>query len=177
MRALLVAIVLLPCLSAIGFTDDKKKPKEKDLDYPSGRVLVDTSLPALIPYQEEGGLMVIKAAIGDGDFAKAVLDTALPLSAMNPRLAEQQKLKPDAETEIQTLLGHAKCGQLKAQQLKLGTVTLADVPFVICDMMAHLSAEKKPDAPPIWLGASAISGMVLIIDPSRHSLPCMSPAH
>lgn len=172
MRSLLLAALLLLSLCAVGLTDDKKKPKEKekDVDYPSGRVLVDTSLPALIPYTDQGGLLVLKAAIGDGDISTAIVDTGLPLSALTPTLAEKQKLKPKADMEFHTLIGPAKGGQVDAQQIKLGTVTIVDVPFVVCDMFAHLSSEKKTDQPPIWLGASAFSGLVMSIDPSRQSI-------
>lgn len=169
-RVLSVLPTLCLGLACVGAHSQVKPAKDQPAPFAFGRVPDQSSLPATIPYQDFGGLLAIPAALGQGDFTTAILDTGLPLSLVAPELAAKLSLKSESKSEIETLLGKVHVDSLKTQQLRMGTVTMADVPFAVFDMLKHLSSKPEPNAPPIWIGASSLAAFVVTIDPAQHKV-------
>ncbi|MGC8666531.1 MAG: retroviral-like aspartic protease family protein [Chthonomonadales bacterium] len=135
-----------------------------------GRIAPETLLPATIPFTFSDGLIIVKAALGDGTEQRAAVATALPLCIVQPELAQTQSLKVFGSRDVPTLYGPLAVQDAGKQRLTLFQVVANDVPCGVCDLYAGLSSKKSVGKPMIWLGYSFWGAAQITIDPAQHQL-------
>jgi hypothetical protein len=140
-----------------------------------GQIALGSLLPASLPYRLNQGMIQVKIAIADGIPQDAVIATGLPLTVVSPALAVKQSLKAGAVIDLPTLLGPVKAASLPSQSLHLGRLLLSGVPLAVFDLSAHLSSKGLKEPPSIWLGTSALGGVVATIDPERQVVVLAAP--
>lgn len=143
-----------------------------------GQVVLLSSLPATVPFEDWNGLIVVKANLGEGAPMSAALHTGLPLCVIGPELAAKQFVRTEGVRDVPTLYGSLRASGAAPQSLRIGTLILKDVPCAVGDLFGHLSGQKRADAPPLWLGASALAAAVVTIDPRKQEVifrPANSP--
>ena len=140
-----------------------------------GQIALGSLLPASVPYKINQGMIQIKVAISDGIPQDAVLATALPLTVVSPALAVKQSLKTTNPLDLATFLGSVKAIGLASQSVHVGRLLLSGVPLVQFDLGTHLSKKGLAEGPSVWLGTSALGGIVTTIDPERQNIILSPP--
>lgn len=144
----------------------------------AGPRLVSTAvLPTSIGFRFWQGLVVLRAYVGDGQPTDAVLDTGLPLCIVNPDFAAKRSLGTEGVRDMNILDRSVKIAGAKPQGLRLEAASLTGVSFGVFNVMEYLSSRPVPDAPPVWLGNSALTGLVVTVDPRTQKVTIEQPGY
>ena len=141
-----------------------------------GQVALGSLLPATVPYTLSGGLIVIKASIGEGPQYNAALATSLPICIATPPLVSSQTLKANGTKDLPTIAGPVTAANLDPLVIHMGRLVLSGVPFGACDLLGAISKRGLTDGPAIWIGASALASVVTTIDPERKLVTFSAPS-
>jgi predicted aspartyl protease len=136
----------------------------------TGQPAPRASLPLSVPYETWNGLIVLKVAVRDGKPQSAILNTALSLCLATPTCALTSGIQQDISRDIDVLDRSVRITGAKPVTLHLDKLTMDGVDFGIFDLVAYLSSQKMPDAPPLWLGNSALAGFAVTIDPRQKQI-------
>lgn len=172
---MLQCVVMTRCVSAIGVTlavvlaGPVGRPQPKPSE-PAAKLSQASILPATVPYDLRHGLLLVPVAVGTAATEPAALDTGLPTSVMAAELAQTIRLAGGPITEVRCPMGALKLASAPAQLVRIAGMVLTDVPFCVGDVVGQLSARSLEDAPRLWLGASALAGLSVTIDPGSRDV-------
>lgn len=139
------------------------------------RILVEAVLPFTVPFEVWEGLLVIDAGIGSGRNQRAVLHTGLPHTVVTASLAHNRGLKAGETQQLPTLYGPMRTEAATIPLLRLGTLSFADIPARIGDLLRHHTGKSITDAPEIWLGASTLQLAAVTFDPAAGAVVFSKP--
>jgi predicted aspartyl protease len=129
----------------------------------------------VVPFEMQNGLVVVKALIGDGLVTPAILDTGLPICILTPAFAAKRAFKPVGPRDVPVLDRNLSVLGLPVQAVRINRMVVTSAATGVLDLYAQLSAAPPADAPPVWIGNSALATMSITIDPESQQIT-MRPA-
>ncbi|HZT40683.1 MAG TPA: aspartyl protease family protein [Chthonomonadaceae bacterium] len=133
-------------------------------------------MPALVPFQFWNGLMVVDAYVNGKDRESFVIDTGLNADAIRPEDGTRLQLADlKRPVRVDTLQTTSEAQEVRIPSLRMGTMTVENMPAASIDIAALLSNTPHPDAPPGWLGFPFLSAFQVTIDFSSHILALNPP--
>ncbi|HLV80341.1 MAG TPA: aspartyl protease family protein, partial [Chthonomonadaceae bacterium] len=104
-------------------------------------------LPALMPYQLWNGLMVVNATVNGQDTETFALDTGLNADAIRPEDGARLHLADTKRpVRVDTLQATQEAQEVTISSLKIGRMTIENMPAALLDIAALLSNTPHPDA-------------------------------
>jgi hypothetical protein len=159
-----VALALVPPRPAIGqrsFDPGVLSPQSAQMD--------------AVPFEVQNGLIVVKALLGDGLVTPAILDTGLPICVLAPDFAVKRTIKPIGPRDVPILDRNVTVLGVPVQALRINRMLVTSVACGVLDLYSKLSAAPPADAPPLWIGNTALATMSVTIDPENQQI-MMRPA-
>jgi hypothetical protein len=129
----------------------------------------------VIPFEVQNGLIVVKALVGDGLVTPAILDTGLPICILTPPYAAKRAFKTVGPRDVLVLDRSVSVLGIPVQSVRINRMVVTSVACGVLDLYAQLSSAPPADAPPVWIGNSALATMSLTIDPESQQI-MMRPA-
>lgn len=115
--------------------------------------------------------MVVDAFVNGNDRESFVLDTGLNADAIRPDDGARLQLADLKRTvRVDTLQTTHAAPEARLSSLRIGGMTVENMPAALLDVPALLSNTPHPDAPPGWLGAPFLSAFQVTFDFSSHTL-------
>jgi hypothetical protein len=150
-------------------------PLPSGLQQPTGSIAPTSQFPNVVPFEFWNGMIIVRVFVGDGVPDAAIIDTALPLSMLSPEYATKKTVRTQGLTNVSILDRSITVGDAKQHTVRIDRVIIGNVPFGVTNLFDHLSAKPVPDAPPIWLGTSALGALTFTIDPLRREITFKPP--
>ncbi len=142
--------------------------------HPSGPFISNASIldahsyfPSIIPYQSWSGLLVLPIRVNSGPFINCLFDPGLPVTTLDPKVAEQSKLTGGNQVTVISPLGPVNAPLAVAQELMLGSITIKQTPIAITNLLEAYTNPVPPNAPVGWIGETSLGQIQFTVDFSR----------
>jgi len=129
----------------------------------------------VIPFEVQNGLIVVKALMGDGLVTSAILDTGLPICVMTTDYAAKHGLKSSGTKDIPVLDRNETVLNTPPQAIRINRMLVTSALTGVLDLYSKLSAAPPQDAPPLWIGNSALAALSYTIDPLNEKITLRPP--
>lgn len=124
----------------------------------------------VIPFEMQNGLIIVKALLGDGLVTPAIVDTGLPICIMTPAFAAKRAFKTIGPRDVLVLDRSVSVLGIPVQSLRINRMVVSSVACGVLDLYTQLSSAPPADAPPLWIGNSALAAMSVTVDPESQQI-------
>lgn len=169
------AFVRIFCGLAIASLPASGSPTGAQGTFVAGQMSPQSIIGDVVPFDYQNGLIVVKALVGDGLISSAILDTGLPLCIFSPEFASKRGIKASGTRDVLVLDRTVSVLNVAPMAVRINRVLVGSVPCGVLDLYSRLSSSPPADAPPVWIGNSALAALAFTIDPQTQHIQFRPP--
>jgi len=128
-----------------------------------------------VPFEVQNGLIVVKALLGDGLVANAILSTGLPICFVTPEFAAKRTMKASGTRDVAVMDRNVTALAVPVQAVRINRMLVTGAACGVLDLYKQLSSAPPQDAPQIWLGGSVLAALSMTIDPQVQQIVFRPP--